>query len=64
MLSIRQVYEEASLRDSVLIPIEERTFDYCVAFVFQDYNALEPLAREFIRFVAASVPAPDAPDAS
>lgn len=52
---IRQVYEESSLRDAVLVPLVERTFDYCVAFIFQEYGALEALTKEFIQYTLDSV---------
>ncbi|MDR2356940.1 MAG: LysR family transcriptional regulator [Oscillospiraceae bacterium] len=48
LLCIRQVYEESSLREAALVPLAERTFDYCVAFVFQEYEALEITTKEFI----------------
>ncbi|MDR1590058.1 MAG: LysR family transcriptional regulator [Oscillospiraceae bacterium] len=45
---IRQVYEESSLREAVLVPLAERTFDYCIAFIFQEYETLEITTKEFI----------------
>ncbi len=55
MLCIRQIVEESNCQNVVLVPLEERTFDYNVAFVFQDYNALETTAKQFIRFVIERV---------
>ena len=44
-------YQEASLSNCTVVPVKERTADFCIAFVFQEYSALDPLAHEFIEFV-------------
>ena len=55
MLCIKQIYEESACKNVVLIPLVERTFDYNIAFIFQDYNALEYAAKQFIRFVIENI---------
>ena len=55
VLCTRQFFEEASLVNCVLLPLNERTFDYCISFVFQDYSALLPSARAFIEFTKTAV---------
>ena len=47
----KQDYYEAMLNESVLIQINERTFDTYLAFVFQDFSELHPLAQEYIQFI-------------
>lgn len=51
LLCNRRIYDEATLPNCVLLPVDERTFDYNTAFVFKDYSALPPLAQEYIRFI-------------
>ena len=48
-------YDEAAIKESVIIPIQERICDYCTAFVFQDFAALDPLSQEYIRFIQTSI---------
>jgi DNA-binding transcriptional LysR family regulator len=55
MICIRQILEESSCKNVVLVPLEERTFDYNVAFIFQDYDALDMAAKQFIAFVIENV---------
>ena len=55
MICLRQEYEKLAPENCVLIPIIERTFDYCMAFIFQEYSALDSLAQEFIRFIKNTV---------
>ena len=55
MLGIRQIVDESSCKNVVLIPLEERTFDYNVAFIFQDYDALDTAAKQFIQFFIENI---------
>ena len=55
MLCIRQIYEESTCKNVVLVPLEERTFDYNIAFVFQDYDALDTTAKLFIRYLIENI---------
>ncbi len=55
MLCIRQIYEESTSKNVVLVPLEERTFDYNIAFIFQDYDALDAVAKQFIQFIIEHV---------
>lgn len=55
LLSIRQVLFELAYSNIVLIPLEERTFDYSIAFVFQDYDGLDTAAKQFIRFIIENI---------
>jgi DNA-binding transcriptional LysR family regulator len=55
MLCIRQIYEESTSKNVVLVPLEERPFDYNIAFIFQDYDALDAVAKQFIQFIIEHV---------
>ncbi len=55
MLCIKQIYEESTCKNLALIPLEERTFDYNIAFAFQDYNALDTTAKQFIQFIIENI---------
>jgi DNA-binding transcriptional LysR family regulator len=57
LICIRQIFEEYKQGNVVLVPIEERIIDYCIAFAFQDYDALDDAARQFIRFILENIPA-------
>ena len=55
MLHSKTFYERVAQKDSVLIPIRERTFDYGMAVIFQDFSALDPLAQDYIRYIQESI---------
>jgi len=55
LICIRQIYEESGLNNVILVPLEERTVDYCIAFAFQDYNTLDSAAKLFIRFILENI---------
>jgi DNA-binding transcriptional LysR family regulator len=55
LICIRQIYEESGLGNVVLVPIEERIVDYCIAFAFQDYDALDTAAKQFIQYVIDNI---------
>jgi DNA-binding transcriptional LysR family regulator len=55
LICIRQIYEESGLNNVVLVPLYERTVDYCIAFHFQDYDALDTPARLFIQFIIDNI---------
>ena len=57
LICIRQIYEESGLTNVVLVPLEERSVDYRIAFAFQDYDKLDETARQFIRFIIDNIPA-------
>ena len=58
----KNICDEVSLPNTVLIPIIERTFDCFIAFIFQEFSALDLLSQEFIRFVQKSVQNNQKPD--
>jgi DNA-binding transcriptional LysR family regulator len=51
VLCTKSVFDEAALNDCVLLPVFERSFDCCTAFVFQELSSLDAISREFIQFV-------------
>jgi len=51
LLCTKQIFEEATANDAVLIPVAERTFDCPLSFIYQEFSALDTLAQEFILFV-------------
>lgn len=55
LLSIRQVLNELAYNNIVLVPLEERTFDYSIAFVFQEYDLLDTAAQQFIQFIIENI---------
>ena len=55
LLCIQQIYDEADQNEVALIPIEERNYDYNIAFVFQRFDALDSIAKRFIRFVIENI---------
>ena len=57
MLCIKQLYDETTCKNVVLVPIDERSFDYNIAFIFQDYNALDTTAKQFIQYIIEHIKA-------
>ena len=51
LLCTKQLFDDAAFRDTVLIPVAERTFDCFLSFIYQEFSALDVLAQEFILFV-------------
>ncbi len=55
LLSIRQVHNELAYTNVVMVPLDERTFDYSIAFIFQDYDVLDTAAKQFIQFIIENI---------
>lgn len=39
----------------VMVPFDDKTITWCVAFVYQDYEKLSAVAKKFIRFLKEKV---------
>lgn len=35
----------------VMVPLDDKTITWCVAFIYQDYNALNTAAKKFMTFL-------------
>jgi DNA-binding transcriptional LysR family regulator len=58
LMSIRQAFDETPLQNVVLVPLEERAYDFCLAFAFSDYDALDFNAKQLIGFIRESMEQP------
>ena len=55
MFCAKDLLNKSLYENIVAIPFADDSVDWCIAFVCQDYDALAPIARKFIEFIAANV---------
>lgn len=55
MFCAKELLNEKLYENIVAIPFTDDSVDWCIAFVCQDYDALDPISRKFIEFMAERV---------
>ena len=51
-LSLAPLLENAIYENIVMVPFDDKTITWSIAFIYQDYEKLSASAKKFIRFVA------------
>lgn len=54
-IGIPQLYNSALYKNTVLVPFEDKTINWSIAFIFQDYDSLDISSRKFIEYVIENV---------
>ncbi len=54
-LGIPELYNNVLYENTVIIPFEDKTINWCIAFIFQNYDYLDISAKKFIEYVIESV---------
>lgn len=55
MLCAKELLNKQLYENIVPVPFEDKAVNWCIAFVCQDYEALEPISRKFISFISQQV---------
>ncbi|MGN1318008.1 MAG: LysR family transcriptional regulator [Lachnospirales bacterium] len=50
-LGIPELYNKALYKNTVIIPFEDKTINWSIAFIFQNYDYLDISAKKFIEYV-------------
>lgn len=54
-LSLAPMLDSSVYENVVMVPFDDKTITWCVAFVYQDYEKLSAVAKKFIRFLKEKV---------
>ena len=55
MFCAKELLNEKLYENIIAVPFADDFVDWCIAFVCQDYEALDPIARKFIEFISEKV---------
>lgn len=54
-LGIPELYNNALYKNTVIVPFEDKTINWSIAFIFQNYDYLDISAKKFIEYVIENV---------
>ncbi|MBO5281983.1 MAG: hypothetical protein J6B43_02465, partial [Lachnospiraceae bacterium] len=54
-LSLAPMLDSSVYENVVMVPFDDPTITWCIAFIYQDYEKLSSAAKKFMRFLIEQV---------